>query len=51
MSPILPRAYDITPDGRLIGLIAPGQTGEGAGQEIRIYLNWFEELKRLVPLK
>ena len=50
----LPRAYDIMPDGRLIGRIAPGQaTGaDGAGQmEIRIVLNWTEELKRLVPVK
>ncbi|MBI5770350.1 MAG: PD40 domain-containing protein [Verrucomicrobia bacterium] len=53
-SPISPRAYDIMADGRLIGLIAPGQATDAAGTEqpeIRIVLNWAEELKRLVPVK
>jgi hypothetical protein len=42
------------PDGQLIGRIAPGQAADasGTGQpEIRIVLNWTEELKRLVPVK
>lgn len=51
---ILPRGYDIMPDDRLAGLIAPGQTAgvaETGAPEIRIVLNWFEKLKRLVPVK
>jgi hypothetical protein len=44
------------PDGRFIGLYAPAQSTGAAGtsptqQEIHIVLNWFEELKRLVPVK
>ena len=49
-----PRGYDIMPDGRLIGLIAPQQAADAAGTappEIRVVLNWTEELKRLVPVK
>ena len=45
------RGYDILPDGRLIAVI-PGSDQEAAGAlrpEIRVVLNWFEELKRLVP--
>jgi dipeptidyl aminopeptidase/acylaminoacyl peptidase len=47
------RGYDILPDGRFISL-AP-TSGEGPGSassnEIRVVLNWFEELKRLAPVK
>jgi eukaryotic-like serine/threonine-protein kinase len=47
------RNYDVMPDGRILGVIAAGQT-ESAGSttpQIQIVLNWFEELKRLVPTK
>ena len=37
------------PDGRILGLIAPRQAGDTPQEEIRIVLNWFEELKRRVP--
>jgi hypothetical protein len=45
------RAYDVLPDGRFIGLVDPGDAGStvGAASQIRVVLNWFEELKRLVP--
>jgi hypothetical protein len=45
------RRYDVTPDGtRFITLVpASASAGEPIQQEIRIALNWFEELKRLVP--
>ena len=49
-----PRFHDVMPDGRFIGLITPGQAAGAAGTsppEIRIILNWTEELKRLVPVK
>jgi serine/threonine-protein kinase len=50
------RTYDITPDGKHFVLIrdAAQRTDVGAtpivSPEIRVVLNWFEELKRLVPL-
>jgi serine/threonine-protein kinase len=41
-----PRGYDVLPDGRFVSVsLAPG------APEVRIILNWFEELKRLVPTK
>ena len=38
--------YDVTPDGQRFLMIKQEQT-EGA--QINVILNWFEELKRLVP--
>lgn len=49
-SATLPSRHDVMPDGRFIGLIEPGQAGTPQ-PEIRIVLNGFEELKRLVPVK
>ena len=45
------RAFDITPDGKFVGLIQAGPTESGApiAPQLRVVLNWFEELKRLVP--
>ena len=47
------RGYDILPDGRFIS-IAP-TSGDGpaspSGNEIRVVVNWFDELKRLAPVK
>ena len=43
-----PRAYDILPDGRFIGLIDASEPRESAAFEIRVVLNWFEELKTRV---
>ena len=49
------RSYDITPDGkRFIGLapVSSGQeSGSGANPEIRVIVNWFEELKSRVPAR
>jgi serine/threonine protein kinase/Tol biopolymer transport system component len=46
------RAFDILADGRFIGLVDPSQaessTGMASGQ-LRVVLNWFEELKQRVP--
>ena len=44
------RAYDIAPDGRFI-IIRSGQAdgGGGTASNLILVLNWFEELKRLVP--
>jgi Tol biopolymer transport system component len=45
------RNYDITRDGKFLGVVAAGQTGSGApaAPQIQVVLNWFEELKARVP--
>ena len=43
--PGVPQYHDIHPDGQRFLMI---KTDEGAGQ-INVVLNWFEDLKRLVP--
>jgi serine/threonine-protein kinase len=44
------RDYDVTPDGKIVGpTLASAETH--TAPEIRVVLNWFEELKRLVPTK
>jgi len=49
-SATLPGRHDVMPDGRFLGLLAPGQAGTSQ-PEIRVVLNWFAALKRLVPAK
>jgi hypothetical protein len=48
------RAHDILPDGRFVGLIPDSGPNSSdlvsPGPEMRIVLNWFEELKRRVPV-
>ncbi len=39
------RSYDVAPDGRFLMLQLP----EAEFTQINVVLNWFEELKRLVP--
>jgi len=42
--------YDVSPaDGRFLMTIRPARPGTGAGVNISVVLNWFGELKRLVP--
>lgn len=44
------RDYDVLSDGRFIGLVPAGvDDASGSAVEMRIVLNWIEELKRLVP--
>jgi serine/threonine-protein kinase len=45
------RPYDIAPDGRFL-IIRGGQAeaGDGTAPQIVVVQNWFEELKRLVPV-
>ena len=46
-----PRTFDMMADGRFVG-VAPQQGPVGSGPaQIRVVLNWTEELKRLVPTK
>ena len=52
--PSVRRAFDITPDGRFIGLSPPGgntESGMPIAPHIQVILNWHEELKRLVPVQ
>jgi Tol biopolymer transport system component len=48
-----PRRFDMTPDGRILGIVPGGQTpsGAAAAPEIQVVLNWFEELKARVTSK
>jgi Tol biopolymer transport system component len=54
--PTDPRPFDIMPDGRIVGVLTPGQNQNGSPaqaqvQQIQVVLNWFEELKSKVPTK
>ncbi len=42
----LPRTYDISPDGKTFAMV---KTRTEELTELYVVLNWFEELKRLVP--
>jgi serine/threonine-protein kinase len=44
--PIVHRSYDITPDGRFLGLVVAGEAQSGGGVEVVV--NWLEELKPLM---
>jgi serine/threonine protein kinase/Tol biopolymer transport system component len=41
--------YDVAPDGRRFLMVKPGGE-EQAPTQVNLVLNWFEELKRLVPV-
>ena len=48
------RNYDLTPDGKIVGAVLESeqtQTGTPTAPEIRVVLNWSEELKQRVPTK
>ena len=44
------RAFDVLPDGRFVGVVAES-AGDRSGStpEIRVVLNWYEELEQMVP--
>ena len=44
-----PRTYDLSPDGQRFGMIEA--LGETNARRIHVVQNWFEELKRLVPVQ
>ena len=49
--PTAPRDYDMSRDGKnFLGITRVGLT-ESNADEIRVVLNWFEELKQRVPIK
>ena len=43
-------SYDVAPDGRLVIIKRAAGTSENdTSPQIHVVINWFEELKRLVP--
>jgi serine/threonine protein kinase/Tol biopolymer transport system component len=48
--PSVPRRWDMMPDGRVLG-VTVGGLGASTLQEVRVVLNWQEELKQRVPTK
>jgi hypothetical protein len=42
--------YDISPDGESFVMLDSGELS-GAATQVNVLLNWFEELKQLVPTK
>jgi hypothetical protein len=47
------RGYDVLPDGRFVSIVPASDdvSGSAVSSEFRVVLNWFEELKRLSPVK
>lgn len=49
------RGFDILPDGRFIGAVPMTDENETnnatSTREMRVVLNWLDELNRLVPVK
>jgi hypothetical protein len=47
-TPSQPRTFDMMPDGRILGI---GASDTEIAEQVRVVVNWLEELKRLVPTK
>jgi hypothetical protein len=49
----VPRRFDVGPDGRIIGVTDSASTSTTVARlaRIEVVVNWFDELKRLVPTK
>jgi Tol biopolymer transport system component len=47
------RGYDLLPDGRIVSVSSAlgDALSSSSASEVRVVLNWFEELKRLAPAK
>jgi hypothetical protein len=45
------RTYDVSADGRRFLMVKGDPTADQATPNMVVVLNWFEELKRLVPTK
>jgi eukaryotic-like serine/threonine-protein kinase len=43
--------YDVSPDGQRFLMLKPSEQEAAAQTQINVVLNWFEELKRRVPLR
>ena len=48
-SPVTFPNYDVSPDGQRFLMLKPVEQAQAAPTQINVVLNWFEELKRLVP--
>ncbi|MEO8370167.1 MAG: protein kinase [Candidatus Solibacter sp.] len=50
--PLVRRSYDITPGGKFVSTIKPGQvvSGNSEAGRIQVVLNWFEDLRARVPV-
>ena len=46
-----PRSFDLLPDGRIIGVVNRSEVGRTTDIEMRVVLNWFEELKQRIPVR
>ena len=42
--------FDVSPDGQRFLMLKPVEQEQVATTQINVVLNWFEELKRLVPV-
>jgi hypothetical protein len=55
LGPAAEREFDMLPDGKFVGVVdassSPSKAGTPPERQIRIVVNWFEELKRLAPAK
>ena len=51
LNPQLGRTYDVSPDGKRFLMIKDASTQPASPRQLVVVLNWFEELKRLVPKK
>jgi hypothetical protein len=51
--PLTARMFDITKEGRILGLASPvsSESQSTDAPQIRVVLNWTEELKQRVPTK
>lgn len=49
--PGTPRTFDFVPNGRMIGINTPVESGSAAASQIHVVQNWFEELKAKVPVR
>jgi len=47
--PNVRRNYDRVADGRVLGVIPVGANQVAGAPQLRVVLNWFDELRRLVP--
>jgi serine/threonine-protein kinase len=45
------RPYDVTPDGRFMIIRRGPEESGGGAPDLKVVLNWFEELRRLVPTR
>ncbi len=43
-------SYDAAPDGHRFVFVLPEEESEDQSRQIRVVLNWFEELKERVPI-